>query len=310
MTWILIGVFSYLISAFVSLLDKFVLKSLIPEPKVYAFYVGVIGILVLFIAPFVGFSIMPVKELALALFAGVFFVFGLFFFYKGFKKYEVSRVVSAVGGLGPIFTFLLIILIGKFLKTTETSIFTSQEFLAFLLLVLGSFLISYELDKKITSRSFFISVAAAFFFSLNLVLTKNVFLTQPFWNALIWIKIGSFLAGITFIFFKEVKDEVFGYAKSISKKSASVLFLNQGILSVSAGLLSNWAMFLAPIGGVAILNSLQGFQYLFLFVLTLLFSFHLPKFLKEEISPKIILQKIVAIFVIIFGIAFLYFKFS
>jgi len=61
MTWILIGVFSYLISAFVSLLDKFVFKSLIPEPKIYAFYVGVIGILVLFISPFVGFSIMPVK---------------------------------------------------------------------------------------------------------------------------------------------------------------------------------------------------------------------------------------------------------
>jgi len=112
-----------------------------------------------------------------------------------------------------------------------------------------------------------------------------------------------------FIFFKEVKDEVFGYAKSISKKSASVLFLNQGILSVSAGLLSNWAMFLAPIGGVAILNSLQGVQYLFLFILTLFLSFYFPGFLKEKIAQKIVLQKTVAILIIIFGIVFLYLKF-
>lgn len=307
MIWLFVSVFSYFILAIVSLIDKFVLKSLIPNPKVYAFYIGVFGILILFLVPFVGFSIPNSLEILLALSAGVFFIFGLLCLFTGLKKYETSRIIPAIGGLTPIFTFTFIFTTSKyFIDSIETFSFSTQQFLAFIVLVLGSFLISYEISKKITFKSFFISTLAAIFFSASYVLTKYVFLTQPFWNALIWIKTGSFLAAIFLIFTKEVRERVLMARQKVSKKALGVLVLNQGVLSVSSGLLLNWAIFLAPLSGVVIINALQGTQYVFLFVLALILSFKFPNFLKEEISKKIILQKSLAIFLIALGFIFLY----
>jgi len=307
MIWLFVSVFSYFILAIVSLIDKFVLKSLIPNPKVYTFYIGVFGITILFLVPFVGFSIPSNLEILIAFSAGIFFIFGLISLFTGLKKYETSRIIPAIGGLSPVFTFIFIATTSKFfIDSLEAFSFSTQQFLAFIVLVLGSFLISYKPKKKITFESFAISIVAAFFFSLSYVLTKYIFLTQSFWNALIWIKMGSFLTAIFLIFSKDVKESVLMARQKISKKTVGILVLNQGVLSVSSGILLNWAIFLAPLGGVVIINALQGTQYLFLFVLALTLSFKFPNFLKEDISKKVILQKLIAIFLIILGFVFLY----
>ena len=49
MLWLIVAVCSYLILAVVLLVDKHLLVSSIPSPKVFAFYVGVLGILSLWI---------------------------------------------------------------------------------------------------------------------------------------------------------------------------------------------------------------------------------------------------------------------
>jgi len=309
MIWLFISIFSYFILAIVSLIDKFVLKSLIPNPKVYTFYIGVFGISILFLTPLIGFSIPSNQEILLAFVAGTSFIFGLLSLFTGLKKYETSRIIPAIGGLSPIFTFLFLFTTSKFfVDSIEVFSFSIQQFSALVVLVLGSFLISYNPKKKITFESFTISIIAAIFFSASYVLTKYIFLTQSFWNALIWIKIGSFLAAIFLIFSKDVKKNVLMARQKISKKTLGVLVLNQGVLSVSSGILLNWAVFLAPLSGIVIINALQGTQYLFLFVLALILSFKFPNFLKEDISKKVILQKSAAIFLIILGFIFLYLK--
>lgn len=307
MLWLLIAISSYLILAVVYLIDKYFLTGPIPNPKVYAFYIGILGILILILIPFVGFYIPEPFQIFLSFLAGLFFIYGLSWFYKALKRFEPSRVVPAIGGILPVFSFFLI-----YIFSGGKEGFTIWEFLAFILLISGSVLITYEKSKKISLRSFQISAIAAFFFAFSMVLTKYVYLTQTFWNGLIWIRIGAFLTAIGFLFFSaEVKEEIFKKRKIIPKSPTLFLF-NQG-LGAGAGLLLNWAIFLAPLVYIAIISALAGTQYVFLLVFTISLSLTQPLWakktgLKEEISRRIIFQKIVAILLIGVGLTILAFK--
>jgi len=53
---------------------------------------------------------------------------------------------------------------------------------------------------------------------------------------------------------------------------------------------------------VAIINALAGVQYAFLFILTTIISVYFPKIIKENITPRIIAQKLSAITLIAAGL--------
>jgi len=69
-------------------------------------------------------------------------------------------------------------------------------------------------------------------------------------------------------------------------------------VGAGAFILQNWAIALAGLAYLSIINALQGVQYVFLFILTGLI-------LKEGLSKKVILQKFFAIILIGIGLVFL-----
>ena len=303
MSWLIVIISAYFIFAVVSLVDKYLLTGPIPDPKVYTFYIGVLGVLVLFLAPFVGFSIPQPSQIILSLLAGAIFIYGLFWFYKALKCFEISRVVPAIGGILPLFTLGLIYIFSAGKETLGYF-----EFFAFILFILGSILITYEKSKKISFESLKISTIAAFFLALSFVLTKYVYLVQPFWSGFIWIRIGGFLMAIFFfLLFKEIREEIFKKKVSFKKKTIGVFLSNQA-MGAGASILQNWAIFLAPLVYVAIINALQGINYAFLLVFIIFLSLKFPQILKEEISKKILFQKIIAILLIGAGLFLLTLK--
>ncbi len=303
MNWILIALSSYLIMAIVFLVDKYLLTGPLPSPKVYVFFVGVLGLLFLAFIPFVGFYFPGLFQVFLAFLSGTSFILGLFWFFKTVRLFEISRVVPAMGGALPIFAFLLVYVFS--LGREKLSLL---EFLAFFLLIIGGVLMTYQKGAKISLKSIQGSVVAAFFLALSFVLAKYVYMEQPFWSGFIWIRIGSGLAVLFFLFFSsELKREIFKIKKSFQKETAGIFLTNQ-VMGASASILQHWAIALAPLASVPIINALQGVQYIFLLIFTVLLSLKSPQILKEEISKKIILQKIVAILLIGAGLALLVFK--
>ncbi|GAI01411.1 unnamed protein product, partial [marine sediment metagenome] len=127
-----------------------------------------------------------------------------------------------------------------------------------------------------------------------------VYLMLPFWTGFIWIRISAFLIALFFILFREVRKEIFSATSSFSKKTGAFFLFNQGV-GAGAFILQNWAIALAGLAYLSIISALQGIQYVFLFILTVLI-------LKEGLSKKVILQKIIAILLIGLGLAFLVFK--
>jgi drug/metabolite transporter (DMT)-like permease len=302
MTWLFAALSTYLILAIVFLVDKYLLTQRIPNPKVYAFLVGLLGVFALVLVPFVDFLVPKTFQIFLSLLAGAIYIFALFWFYKGLQLFEASRVVPAITGILPLFTFGI-----TFVFSRGAAILNFQGIMAFLLLILGSVLITYKKKEDISLKCLRISVLAAFFLALSFVLTKYVYLAQTFWSGFIWIRLGGVLmALIFFLFLQDIRKIIFQAKEKPPRRTAILFVSNQG-LGALASILQNWAIALAPLAYIAIINALQGTQYVFLLIFALILSFKFPQIIKEEVSKEIILQKIIAILLIAGGLALLAF---
>jgi len=315
MLWLTVTISFYFISAAVFLVDKYLLTSSIPNPKFYTFYVGTLGILFLIFIPFVGFYVPSFFQIILALLAGAIFIYALFWFYKSLSLFEASRVVPAISGLVPLFTFFFV-----YISSLGKDVLPPLGIIAFILLVLGSILIVAEKEKFINLKSLKISIVCALLLSLSFTLSKYVYLNQSFWNGFIWIKLGGVItAACFFLLEKDIRKEIFKKKNNfkveknllsggIKKYKTAIIFLSNQVGGATANVLQNFAFALAPLAYIAVINALQGVQYIFLLILTILISLKFPQIIKEEISKRVILQKGLAILLIVAGLAFLAFK--
>lgn len=301
MLWLIITIFAYFLLAVVALGDKYLLAGP-PNPKIYSFYVGVLGILSLLLIPFVGFFIPDIWQIFLSFLAGAIFIFVLFGLYNGLEYFEASRIVPAIGGLLPLFTFGLIYFFSK-----GDMPLSSWHILSFILLLVGTVLITFKTKKAFFSQSLKISALSAFLFALAFFLTKQVYLSQPFWSGFIWLRIGGFLTALGFLGTREVRKEIFSHKFTFQKKTGTFFLINQA-MGAGAAILQNWAIALVPLGFLPFVNALEGTKYVFLFLLVTLISLKFPEFLEEETKEKILAQKIAAILLIGLGLVILAIK--
>lgn len=297
MLWLWVTISAYFLFAVVSLIDKYILTGP-PNPKIYSFYVGVLGILVLVLIPWVSFFVPTWWVIGLSFLAGTFLILGLFGLYTALEYFEASRVVPALGAFIPLFTFGLVNLV----PGREAS-FSAQVLISFILLLAGSILITFRTKQAFFTKSLKISAVAALLFSLSFFLTKQVYLNVPFWNGFIWIRVGGFIAALSFLFTKEVKQEIFEHKFTFQKKTGTLFVINQG-LGAGAAILENWAIALAGLAFLPIINALQGIEYAFIFIFAVLLSLKMPV-LEEELTRKVILQKTIAILLIGAGLVLL-----
>ncbi|MFH1181221.1 MAG: hypothetical protein V1705_02325 [bacterium] len=302
MLWLLIAILAYFVLALVFLVDKYLLAGPMPNQKIYSFYIGILGGAVLLLIPFTSFYILEPSYLFFSFVSGASFVLGILWFFKGLKLYEPSRIVPAVGGISPIFTFLLI-----YFFSGGKEVFGPMEAISFFLIILGSVLITRKKAKKISRQSLKISIISAFFFALSFVFSKYVYSEYPFLLGLIWIKLGGVLTALIFLFGSRFRKELFGQKIVLRKKTVAIFLLSQAA-GAAAGILQNWAIALAPLVYVAFVSALQGSQYGFLLMLAIFLSLKFPEILKEEISRRTLFQKVLAILLISGGLAILTFK--
>ncbi len=308
--WIIIAIISYFINAGVYIADKFLLSKKVHSSIAYAFYVGIWSIfnfLILIFDPW----IPSLRELGVDLLAGGLFLTTLVFWYKALHQSEATRVVPIVGALVPIFSFLLsYIFLGQSLG--------ERQFLAFIILIHGGILISVkqtkmymwsEVKEKLkdifgtslggvhvkyqpTRRLLLNSVISAFFFASYYVLIKYIYTTQPFIGGFVWSRLGSFL-GVFVIFMvptwrKLIKEQ----GKDAAKPKSFSFFIVVRVMAALAFIMLNWAISFEA-SSVALINALQGLQYLFLIVMVLFLSSKYPKVLNEELGAGVLVQKII-----------------
>lgn len=297
MFWLTAIILSYLFFALASLGDKIVLAGP-SKPKSYTFFVGVLSLLSVFIIPFVEFGFPSGIGLAWVILEAIVYVAGLYAMFYALEEFDVSKVIPTIGATQPVIIAVLSVLFWGY-QTIK-----GNEILAFIILLTGSVLISIDKNPKVTKKSLQISLITSVLFSLDFVFSKFVYTEMAFWQGFIWMRIFSFVFVLIFLFDKGFRKEIKGDNSGFSKKTGVVFLLAQTFGGL-ANVLQSWAIYLVPVAYLAIMNSMKGIQYVFLFILAILISSFLPKVLKEEINKKIIIQKIVSILLIGLGLAIL-----
>lgn len=290
MTWIFLSILSYFLTALVIIVDKFLLSNRVKNPLVYVFYMGILNSAAFILWPF-DFAVLGLRTTLAALVSGMSFFLALFFLYSAINKGEVSRVVSVVGGISPIFLLALsYVFLGERLPVLWL--------ISFLVLISGSFLLSLRKDGKIFLYSFIASV----FFALTFFAAKLVFLESSFLNGFVWTRIGTLFMALIVFSIPSFRLRITQSPLKI-KRRLFLFFVSNKALGAFSFLVLNYAIML---GSVAVVNALQGVQYAFIFILMFIFSFFCPRFIKEPFSLLAVTQKVSGIVLISLGVALLF----
>ncbi len=309
MSWFILVIVSYFILAVVNLTDKFILGNMIPNSKVYTFFVGVLGAVLVVLAPW--FLVWPGWiTFGLNILVGALFPIALTLMYRSLKVGDTSKMITMIGGLIPVFTVTLsIFVLGE--------VFTRNQWMGIAFLLIGTIIIAWLPNKKTlwhkvfvmfgltednSRKGIFEGILAAGFFGLFFIGTKYLYSSQPFWSGFIWIRIGTLLFVLLFLLNKVDRFAIIESFKVLMKGKNKILFLgNQGI-SGFGFVLQNYAI---ALGSVALVNAMQGVQYAFLLVLGAVATVFKPQAVTEDISKSVIIQKVIAIILIGIGLFFI-----
>lgn len=289
--WLLISIIGYFLNALSAVVDKILISKRISNPAVYVFFISLLGLLGLVLAPW-GFSLISWWYLFVSLIAGISFALALLYLFKSLKIAESSRVTPFIGGFSPVFVFIFsFFLLGERLD--------SKQIMAFVIIILGTVLISLgKTGKPNPRRAYWLAFFSAFFFGLSYALTKYLFNNLSFVNAFVWLRLTTFLGALLLLLRAQNRRDIF-HQDTKTMRQSGPLFLFGQLCGAASFLLINYAISLAS---VTLVNALQGLQYAFLLVLVLILFKWRPNLLEEKIKGWVLVQKILAIILIGWGL--------
>lgn len=297
-SWIIIILVAYLFFSLSSFGDKLVLAGP-PDSKAYTFWVGMFNVFVVLLIPFGHVGLPSTASIGWIILEAIVFILGIYFAFSAVDKFDISRVGATLGAIQPIFIFILAWL---FFGVQELKI---VYLVAFLMLMIGGFFISLGKKLSISVEYIKLVLIASLLFALDYIFSKLVFLNEPFLQGLVWMRLCVFVFSFVLLLSKRVRKEVFTKRGFLNKKT-EISFVFTQVAGAAGGLLQSFAISLTPVAYLALLSALRGVQYVFLFAITVFVSYAAPRVFKEEISKKIIIQKVVAILFIVFGLGILF----
>ena len=300
MSWFWIVILGHLLTAVGFVLGKALLSKTFTDAYVFTFFIGVLGLGSLLLIPF-GFDIPDARTIIFNFVAGGLLAIAFLYFNLALQGTEASRIVPFVGALIPLFSlvFELLFMDGSF---------STVQLIAFAVLVVGSVIITIEYksapgEKRAkTPRLIWIyGFLAAVLFAVSFGMTAIAFTHQQFLSAFIWMRIGTFLGVVGFLS-DAARRQAIKESISVFAGKGGVLYLTTQAVSGLGFVLITYALSLAS---VAIVNAMQGVQYVFLLGLAMVGSLKYPELLKENLGRSSLGVKVTGMVVISLGIVLL-----
>lgn len=211
---------------------------------------------------------------------------------------DVSSVVPWFMTI-PVFGFILgYIFLGETLSR--------QEFIGSLIILFGVFLISIDFSgkkKQFKWRPALYMLVSCLLVAIAGVIFKYVTVGEDFWVSSFWEYVGLGGFGILIYLFIPTYREEFNLMNKEGGKKIFSLNTASEVLTIIGNLLTNYAILLAPVTMVYLVSSFQPAIVLFF---TLLATKFFPEIAKEDMSGRVLLPKIISIFIIILGSVILF----
>lgn len=288
---------AYLLNGVAVTVDKFLISKHIPDPLIYVFYFSIVSLLALFILPFT--HIPNLNVLILASLSTLLWTTGAYFMFKGLQIGQVSRVIPVIGTLTP--------LILLFVASFTTDITKNQSLAVFILLFGLIFLTAHDWKGKFELKELQFEVLSSVFFSVSYLILRQAYLMDDFLTVFAWSRPILIPVGLILLIIPYTRKIVLNSEgpKIPFFSKAGLLFISG---QVSGGISELLLTFSVSLANPALVNSLQGVQYVFLFLLSLGLSKKYPEVFSEQLTTFKIVGKVFGIILIAAGLYLLAFS--
>ena len=305
MTHLPFTLLAYFFNSLSVVANKFLLNKAIPDPLIYIFYISLLSLLSLLALPF---TLYPSPfVLILASISTLLWTLGAYLMFKALKLGQVSRVIPIIGTLIPL---ILLICASRnsaininqiwailFLIILGFQRITSNEFWTILILIFGMIVLTApDLKGRITKAEVINELLSALSFALSYMLLREAYLRMNFLSVIVWsrlILIPLVLILGSFLSLQGTKIATLPLVARNDGSKTGIIFLGGQI----AGVLSEFLLlFSISLANPALVNSLQGTQYVFLFFLS-----------REKHPPLVLISKLIGIGLIAYGLYLLAF---
>jgi uncharacterized membrane protein len=291
--WLLFSLLGAASLAVTGVIDKFILEKYVQNSHTY-----LIALIVLqqafaaciFLIMGSGF-VFPQSIYAIAV--GVIQIAYWAAYLRALKVEETSRIAALVY-VYPVFVYP-----AAFFFLGET--LSPRDFVGGLLLVISGLLVSYR--PAVKGSSLILSPALKYmllfwvFYATYSVSAKFLLSFMDEWHLMIWLSLGNLIAVQPFLLSKEVRAETHRYLQS-GRLFFSALMVEETFSFFGRGAL----IFAYAVGSVALVSSVAALQPLLTLVYVLALSIFIPGVLVEELDPRTIYLKLVAVFLIVVGV--------
>lgn len=288
---------AYFFNALSVLTSKFLLSKTIPNPLVYIFYISLISLLAIIALPFT--KIPTLEVFITASLSTVLWTGGAYFLFKALKIGNISRVIPIIGTLIPLILLIF---------ASETRAITNAQIWAIWLLITGMlFLTLPDWRFKLNVREIVFEVVSALLFALSYIILRQAYLQFDFFSVLIWSRLILIPLGVILLLIPVFRRQIFSAAgPKINFFSKSGLLFLGG--QISGGLSEFLILFSISLANPALVNSLQGVQYVSLLLFGFILSRKYPAIFEEKYTPLILASKATGITLIGTGLYLLAFS--
>ena len=228
--------------------------------------------------------------------ASFIYIIATVFYYKAIEKNDASIVVVMFQMI-PVFSYILALILFK-------ENLTIRQIIGSIIIILSAVIISFYFNEKNNRKKFkalLLMTLSSLFYSIYFILFDIGIRNSSYYSCAFWYQIGFLIMGIILLCINSFRVP---FVNAIKKNGRRYLVLNTAneVINLIANLLVNYANLIIPI---ALVNVLNGFQGAFAFILGVIGTLLLPRYISEDLSKKVVIQKIVCIVLGIIGLIIL-----
>ena len=298
MSWFFIALAAPFLWSLVNIIDKYLIAKYIKKQSGFGgltIFTSLIGIpAALLIGLFtVGIFQVNILDKVLLLGVGGIMVVWVYLYFLALDIEDVSTVALWFLTI-PIFGYIL-----GYIFLGETLSF--QQIIGSLIILFGLFLISVNWNghnNKFKWKFLAYILGSCFLIAVTSVIFKYVAVIDSFWVSSFWQYLGLSVFGIlVYCFIPRYRREFKSMVKNRGKNIFALTAIGE-IFNIGGNLFSNYALLLAPVALVCIVDS---FQPAIIFLITIFCTFFLPNIVKENLNKRALLLKAINIVIMLIG---------
>ncbi len=278
-------------------IDKYLVERYFKHGSVAVLMVftAIIGALTL---PFIwrfrpGVVTLDMQSMTVIAVSGILYMSAIYFYLQALQTEEASTVAPFFQAAG-----LFGLILGYFVLGEKLSYL---QIIGVLLIIAGSVLLSLRFGQgagRLRTRLIILMLASALALALSSLIFKFYAVRDEFWTTIFWNFVGEVLFGVILLLIASNRRQ---FKKMMRSNPAPVLYVNGAneLINLGGILGVRYTLLFLPLGIVQAIGSTTSFFVLFFGVVLSVFF---PKLGREELGFANLMQKIIAISLVVAGV--------